>query len=552
MKSNIGTICSGGPKRRPGSRRGKLFIVSEIATDEQSKWQITGPQRRKGSGCGSGTNVKLDQGSSWLPRTRPSKDISVKEEIEEDIMEDFEELSEEVEEGIDYFQGDAQEAGESILEEVQEQPSVSDSRENYSYTSISEDDESEKSDGLQEALEVKRRATAALEERKVNEALATTLRKKQAEKQSLRVEAEYLKVQVDDLKKSQKDQQKSKAKLKGATAGMIAEIKQHKKLIEKLQKDLEASSYQHKKDSAERHLEKVNQWASDLSEERTKKGSLQRDYEAAVSQQLKEAEELDHVTRENQLLTSEKRRLQSELTAVQHESQLHGKQLQDDREACSRHGEAIEKEKDRSLRAFKEIQIQEKELSQRTLALGKSLISRKLLRSCLRSEKKRFDLMISEKQGLVERLNNQLRDTTAGSESLMYNMQTFKVENADVRAKFHIMEIEYDIIRSKHFSLSERHEEMTSKKNDTISENHIIITKLQCAVDGLKEQQSESKTRQEDALKPDKTTFTELRHGADLIASALDTERDSFPPLNSAHSRRSQLGLISPDHLQLA
>ncbi|TNN75598.1 hypothetical protein EYF80_014148 [Liparis tanakae] len=135
-------------------------------------------------------------------------------------------------------------------------------------------------------------------------------------------------------------------------------------------------------------------------------------------------------------------------------------------------------------------------------------------------------------------------------------MQTLKEENADVRAKFHIMEIEYDVIRSKHFSLSECHEEMTSKKNDTISENHITITKLQCAVDGLKEQQSESKTRQaeledalkqdqtklaeledalkrektkrselEDALKPEKTTFTELQHRADLIASALDKER---------------------------
>ncbi|TNN75597.1 hypothetical protein EYF80_014147 [Liparis tanakae] len=320
-----------------------------------------------------------------------------------------------------------------------------------------EAEESEKSDGLQEALEVERRAIAALEvalknekvakarykaalkqERKVNEALATTLRKKQAENNSLRVE-------VDNLKKSQKDQQRSKIKLRGATATMIAEIQQDKKFIEKLQKDLEASSYQHEKDSAERHLvncaevktlkdslieqqeeslgkddaiqslhfniqklqsdieandtivstlqENVNQWASDLNEEQTKKCSVQRDYETAISQQLKEAEELDHVTCKNQLLTSENKRLQSELAAVLNESQLHRKQLQDDREARSRHGEAIEKEKDRSLRTFTKIQIQKKELSQRTLAFEKSLISGKLLQSSLRSEKKLFDQM---------------------------------------------------------------------------------------------------------------------------------------------------------------
>ena len=404
-------------------------------------------------------------------------------------------------------------------------------------------------------------------------------------------------MKLDDLKKSQKDQQRSEAKLKGATAAMTAEIEKDKKLIEKLQKDLEASSCQHKKKSAKRHLvncaeikalkdriveqqveslekddaiqslhfniqelqsdieakdtivstlqEEVNQWASDLNEERTNNCSLQKDYEAAVSQQLKEAEERNHVMNVNQLLASENKRLQSELAAALTESELHRKQLRDEREACSRHEEAIEKEKALSLRAFKTIEIQEKALSERTLALERSLIGGTFLKSSLRSEQKHFDQMTLEKQALAERLeilSNQLREASAGSESLMHNMQTLRVENADIRAKFHVMETEYDKFRSKHRSLSERHEEMTSKKNDTIFENQITITKLQCAIDRLKEQQSESKTRQaqledalkpdttrraqlEDALKPDKTRVPELQQRVDVITSALDKER---------------------------
>ncbi|XP_068586885.1 uncharacterized protein [Cebidichthys violaceus] len=360
---------------------------------------------------------------------------------------------------------------------------------------------------------------------------------------------------------------------------MTAEIKEDMKLIEKLQKDLEASSCHHEKEAqrnmvsfakikalkdelieqqeeslekddtiqslrldiqnlqsdveAKDHIvstlqEKVNRGASDLNEEQTKNCSPQRDYEAGVSQQLKEAEELDHLTHENQHLASENRWLQGELEAAQTESQLHQKQLQDDREACSRREEAVEKENDARF------QMQEKELSEKTLALEKSLVGEKLLRSLLGSEKKRFDQMILKKQASVEPLTilrNQLRDASANSEHLMYDMKTLRMENADIRAKFHVMETEFDRTRSKHLSLSERHEELMSKQNDTmskqndtISENQLTITKLQCAVDWLKAQQSESKTGRaelEDALKQYKATVSELQQ----IASALEKER---------------------------
>lgn len=57
--------------------------------------------------------------------------------------------------------------------------------------------------------------------------------------------------------------------------------------------------------------------------------------------------------------------------------------LQEDRESTSRLEEAIKKEKARFLRAYKEIQVQERELSEKTLALEKSLTAEKYLRSCL-------------------------------------------------------------------------------------------------------------------------------------------------------------------------
>ncbi|KAK1891701.1 Hydrocephalus-inducing protein like [Dissostichus eleginoides] len=77
------------------------------------------------------------------------------------------------------------------------------------------------------------------------------------------------------------------------------------------------------------------------------------DYEAAVSQQKKEAEELALVTQGNQHLAYENKRLQSELEAALNKQHIEEKKLQGDRGACSRLEEAIKKEEARFSRASK-------------------------------------------------------------------------------------------------------------------------------------------------------------------------------------------------------
>ncbi|KAI9519407.1 hypothetical protein NQZ68_028764 [Dissostichus eleginoides] len=147
---------------------------------------------------------------------------------------------------------------------------------------------------------------------------------------------------------------------------MTSELEEDKKVIEKLQIDHHASSSQHQREISELIIdivakvsidtslqERVNKCASDLKEEQTKSSSLQMDYEAAVSQQKKEAEELARVTQGNQHLAYENKRLQSELEAALNKQHIEEKKLQGDRGACSRLEEAIKKEEARFSRASK-------------------------------------------------------------------------------------------------------------------------------------------------------------------------------------------------------
>ncbi|GLD54327.1 uncharacterized protein AKAME5_000696300 [Lates japonicus] len=394
---------------------------------------------------------------------------------------------------------------------------------------------------------------------------------------------ELMNAQVADLKKSKEQHRHSNAELLLKMSEMAADLEEDKKQIKKLKNELKVSSRQHtqemakhekvncakikalqdqlteqQKESVEKDneiqflhsniqslqsnieakdntvsslKEKVNQLASDLKKEQTKTCKLQRDFEAAVSQQQKEAEELDHLTRQNQRLASENKRLQGELEAALNQRQSALKQHQKDKDTCSRLEEEIKKEKARFLEAFKKIKMQEKELSEKTLALEKSQIAEKMLRSSLKNEKKRFEQMVFQKQATedpITILSKQLREASASSESMRYDMQTLRMENADLRAKLKAMETEHDRVILRHRSLSECHEEMMSKKKDIISENQATIAKLKYMVDGLKARQSESRTRQaelEEALKQEKTQSTNLQQRADQITSALDKER---------------------------
>ncbi|KAE8291980.1 hypothetical protein D5F01_LYC09343 [Larimichthys crocea] len=108
----------------------------------------------------------------------------------------------------------------------------------------------------------------------------------------------------------------------------------------------------------------------------------------------------------------------------------------------------------------------------------------------------------------------------------MYDVQTLKMDNADIRGKFNALEKDNDELNSKHSSLIKCHQEIIAKKNETIFQCQRAITELECMVNRLKAQ-SEDKTRQataEVALKYE-TRNSELQQKVDQITSSLDKEK---------------------------
>ncbi|KAF3832975.1 hypothetical protein F7725_026640, partial [Dissostichus mawsoni] len=151
------------------------------------------------------------------------------------------------------------------------------------------------------------------------------------------------------------------------------------------------------------------------------------------------------------------------------------------------------------------------------------MTAEKLLKSSLKSEK-RFERMVGKQAsaGPLSILTQQLREASA------YDMQTLRMENADIRATFLVLEREYDRERFELRSLSAGHEEMLLRKNDSISDNQFTITNLQCIVNEFKAKESKIKMRQadlEEALKQEKTKNSELHHTVDQISSSLEKER---------------------------
>ncbi|KAL3060866.1 hypothetical protein OYC64_009136 [Pagothenia borchgrevinki] len=509
-----------------------------------------------------------------------SLDLHDEEESEIKEMSDLDETESENEEMFDFIiSGNRENDSDTSFAETEDSE-----RSERSDNSSARNTRSDKSSGLQEALDEERKARAALEEALMKEKTSTAqhkaaLKDEQKEKDAL---AKALKYEQDEnnslrdriklinaaLTQSQKEPQRGETKLKNRITIMTSEREEDKKLIEKLQIDQHASSSQHQRDTSllmvlntasvtaikdrltelqegslkkDKHIEsmhsnvlnlqsdivakvsivtslqeRVSKCASDLTEEQTKSSSLQRDYEAAISQQKKEAEELGRLTQGNQHLACEKR-LQSELATL-NKQHVEEKKLHGDRGACSR------LEEDGFSRASKKTQSQEKELAEKTLALEKSLTAEKLLKLSLKSEKKRFERMVGKQAsaGPLSILTQQLREASA------YDMQTLKRENADIRAKFLVLEREYDRERFELRSLSAGHEEMLSRKNDSISDNQLTITNLQCIVNELKAKESKIKMRQadlEEALKQEKTRNSDLHLTVDQISSSLDKER---------------------------
>ncbi|CAB1442077.1 unnamed protein product [Pleuronectes platessa] len=293
----------------------------------------------------------------------------MQEEIEEEIVDETEEISfQRVSKKMPktiYAEEVEEETEEEIVDETEQKIQEVIEEELYS-PNFEEFQESSSSDGLHRDLQKDKAAKAALEEklritraetemkeaqrrkRKENHALSKASKKEQVEKD-----------QTAHLRQSEKDQEHRYAKLQKQISKMTADLKEKDELVEKFKDELKGNFevifqgqktikelkqkyedlYKMKRKSLEQeneikslHIsietlqnsseaksntismlqERVDQWPSGLKEERAKHHKLQRDYEAALSQQQRDKEELIHLTCENQQLALEQKRPQGE------------------------------------------------------------------------------------------------------------------------------------------------------------------------------------------------------------------------------------------------
>ncbi|XP_041643348.1 coiled-coil domain-containing protein 89-like [Cheilinus undulatus] len=205
------------------------------------------------------------------------------------------------------------------------------------------------------------------------------------------------------------------------TYKLTAELEEKKKVIEKVTKDLEVShplhmeSEEHEKESLAENKELRKRLDEQL------KKVLQRDRD--ISSMAMENQRLETKVEGNeQIFSSLKTKFQEQKFEI---SKLHGKlkaaqiaqkQLLDKRESCRYE---LTAEKTQYAKAYAIIQMQQAQLTDKTLALGKS-----------KSE--------------VKALKFQLGEASASSEHLKKNLQTLKGENADVKAKLQEVERQCD------------------------------------------------------------------------------------------------------------
>ncbi|KAM7418560.1 hypothetical protein PAMA_015935 [Pampus argenteus] len=429
---------------------------------------------------------------------------------------------------------------------------------------------------IKESLKQEKNTKAALEE-----ALEQEKKSLQAEQASSRREIEDLKTQIADLSKSLKKHRDSNEKLKAKMSKMLVDREEDTKVIKKLEKfkhDLEVSSSQRKNQIAERDKdisvqitayneriiklqdeslskdneiqsllfnienlkgdidsrdntvsslhEKVKQLMSNLKDNQSLICSLQKECDDAVAQQTS-TDELDYLTRQNQQLSCENTKLQGDLKAALKEKKIAVNQLEEAKKGCSKNQEIIDKENTKFQKMLKKIQTLKAELLEKNVALEKSLTAKQHLKFSLKNEQKRVEKMLSQQAAANPSmfLSNQQRGANVPSEHIMYDMQTLKMENADIRAKFSSMEVEYEY---KKHSLTEQYEEQIAKKNAIISDNQVVIDKLHSTVFDLKAQQSDSKFREkklEDDLKQETQRCSRLQQRVDEIATSLQREQ---------------------------
>lgn len=218
------------------------------------------------------------------------------------------------------------------------------------------------------------------------------------------------------------------------------EIQSLRLKVQKLQDDIEA------KDTMILRLqENVNKWASDLQKEQEKNSALQRSYDSIVSQEHGKTQKLNRLTSENQDLSYENQILRDEVEFLQNERHFMQNDLDEEKGARRELEEAVKEEKSRFSKEYKKLQMKVKELPEKTLAPPGQ------------------------------------RRTSKSAEHLLYDMETLKMENANLTAKLEAMENQYSGAKFKREALSEQHRD-----------------KLLQMVDELKGRQSERDTVQKE------------------------------------------------------
>lgn len=193
---------------------------------------------------------------------------------------------------------------------------------------------------------------------------------------------------------------------------------------------------------------------------------------------------MDLLTWRHKQLASEYERLRDELEGAQKEGQLC-----EDTEAGVRLEEAVWQEKARFSGASKKIEAQKEELSEKTLALQKSLMADNHYRTSFKDEKQRLERPAADSLAV---LGSQLRDPDGHSKPLMCDMQTLTMEHADIRQKLTAAEAEFDLLTSTHHSHPECQDEMLDYEQ-TFSECQSTIGA----------QRSESEARRAELRRPE-------------------------------------------------
>lgn len=303
---------------------------------------------------------------------------------------------------------------------------------------------------LQKELEIEKEAKSQQDEafkklQEENDRLEKAVKKE-------REELKRMKTKVADLKKSQKEYRSSTEDLKTRISQMMANSDEDKKTIKKLHKDLMISSLKHGNENAEaadikaledrlteqqkQNLEKNNE----IQFLRLKVQKLQDDIEAKDTMILRLQENVNKwasdVQKEqeknsgNQDLSSENQTLRDEVEFLKNERELMQKDLDEEKAARRELEEPVKEDKSRFSKEYKKLEMK-----------------------------------VTALPPLPPRCR---RRTSKSAEHLLYDMETLKMENANLIAKLKAMENQYSGAKFKHEALSEQRRDKLLQRVDEL------------------------------------------------------------------------------------